>query len=318
MNRTDRLLAILLELQARRRRRAEDLAETFEISKRTIYRDIEALCEAGVPIIAVPGQGYSLVPGYFLPPLMFSPDEATMLLLGSEVVAQSFDPPMRAVARSAARKIEAVLPQKAREEVRYLQSSIAFIPPSAGTNPDTEAMLGRLRHAIVERARVRFRYHARNTESRQEAPDRREADPYALVHYDTAWYLSAYCHTRKAVRNFRLDRMEDLSLLGETFSRPADIPLGQRAPSAREVVVRALFAPEATRWVREARSFYMVAEEETPEGLLLTFRAWRESDLLGWLLSWGAQVRVLEPESLRRKIAEEAEKIAQYHRSCSR
>lgn len=72
MNRTDRLLGVLLELQRCKRVRAEDLAALFETSKRTIYRDIQALCETGVPIIAQAGQGYSLVEGYFLPPLSFS------------------------------------------------------------------------------------------------------------------------------------------------------------------------------------------------------------------------------------------------------
>src|SRR5690349_23695534 len=86
MNRTDRLLAIVLELQSAGRRRAEDLAATFETSKRTIYRDIQALSEAGVPLVAIPGQGYSLMEGYFLPPLTFSAGEAAMLLLGSEVM----------------------------------------------------------------------------------------------------------------------------------------------------------------------------------------------------------------------------------------
>ena len=79
MNRTDRLLAILLEFQRKGARRAEDLAATFETSKRTIYRDIQALCESGVPVVAQPGVGYSLVEGYFLPPVSFSVDEATML-----------------------------------------------------------------------------------------------------------------------------------------------------------------------------------------------------------------------------------------------
>src|SRR5512135_433995 len=91
MNRTDRLLAIVLELQAKGNRRAQDLATTFETSVRTIYRDVQALSEAGVPVVSVPGQGYSLVEGYFLPPLRFSTDEATMLLLGSDFVAQNLD-----------------------------------------------------------------------------------------------------------------------------------------------------------------------------------------------------------------------------------
>ena len=85
LNKTDRLLAIVLELQGKGRQRAEDMARTFQTSKRTIYRDIEALCEAGVPIVSTPGRGYALMKGFFLPPLSFTADEATILLLGSEL-----------------------------------------------------------------------------------------------------------------------------------------------------------------------------------------------------------------------------------------
>src|SRR5215469_1559620 len=127
MNRTDRLLAIVLELQAKRWQRAEDLAATFETSKRTIYRDFQALGQAGVPIISMPGRGYSLMEGYFLPPITFGSDEATMLLLGSDVMAQSFDAQYRAAAQSAGRKIAAVLPERLRAEVRSLQDSIRFV-----------------------------------------------------------------------------------------------------------------------------------------------------------------------------------------------
>src|SRR6267154_272683 len=135
MNRTDRLLAIILELQGKGRQRAEDLAETFETSKRTIYRDIQALGEAGVPVVSIPGQGYSLMKGYFLPPLSFTSDEATMLLLGGDLMVQSFDAQYRAAALSAMRKIESVLPEKLRDEVHYLQSSIRFIIPDAAQRP---------------------------------------------------------------------------------------------------------------------------------------------------------------------------------------
>ena len=91
MNRTDRLMGILLELQARGDLRAEDLAGTFEVSVRTIYRDVEALCETGVPIVATPGKGYRLMEGYFLPPLSFTADEAALLLLGGELVRDRVD-----------------------------------------------------------------------------------------------------------------------------------------------------------------------------------------------------------------------------------
>src|SRR4051794_35860132 len=117
MNRIDRMLAILLELQAKKQLRAEDLAATFEISKRTVYRDIMALAESGVPIVSIPGQGYSLVEGYFLPPLTFNTDEAIMLLLGADAAAKHFDAQYRGAAQSARHKIMTVLPEPLRREV---------------------------------------------------------------------------------------------------------------------------------------------------------------------------------------------------------
>src|SRR5690348_869018 len=145
MNRTDRLLAIVLELQGKGRQRAEDLARTFETSKRTIYRDIQALGESGVPLISTPGHGYSLMPGYFLPPLSFSTEEATMLLLGSDFMAQNFDAQYRAAAQSASRKIIGVLPSKLRDEVEYLQSSIQFVALGVNSNPPEQEKLQLLR-----------------------------------------------------------------------------------------------------------------------------------------------------------------------------
>src|SRR3954453_18210148 len=116
MNRTDRLLGLLLELQRVRKVRAEDLAAKFETSRRTIYRDIQALSETGVPIVAQPGHGYSLMDGYFLPPLTFTGEEATMLLFGIGLIAGHFDAQYRQAAHAAAGKIEAVLSGPLRDE----------------------------------------------------------------------------------------------------------------------------------------------------------------------------------------------------------
>lgn len=311
MNRTDRLLAIVLELQARGKQRAEDLAATFETSKRTIYRDMLALGEAGVPLVSIPGQGYSLMEGYFLPPLSFSSEEATMLLLGSGVMAQSFDAQYRQAAQSASRKIEGVLPEKLRAEVQYLQNAIRFITSgSAEERPEGEK-LQQLRRAIIERNTVRFVYHARHS-SRQNEPQTREADPYALVYINQTWHLSAYCHLRQAVRNFRLDRMDALGILPQTFTRPAETWIEQyRRSEVGNITVRVLFAREVARWVREARSYYTIGEEETPDGLLVTLQVRQEGEILQWLLGWGRHVRVLEPESLRKQLAEEARAMLQ-------
>jgi predicted DNA-binding transcriptional regulator YafY len=314
MNRTDRLLAIVLELQGKGRQRAEDLAATFETSKRTIYRDIQALGEAGVPLISVPGRGYSLMKGYFLPPLSFTTDEATMLLLGSDFTAQNFDAQYRSAAQSASRKIESVLPEKLRDEVHHLQDSIRFISSGSIEGVTETEMVRQLRRAIIERATVRFCYHTRYVRSGQSTQQTREADPYGLVHFANAWHLVAYCHLRQDIRNFRLDRMENLELLSRVFQRPADFKMHERRQEeAGKVVVRALFDQEVTRWVRESRSYYTVAVEESAQGLLVTLQVRQESEILQWLLSWGRHVQVLEPESLKRTIAEEAAGMLRNH-----
>jgi predicted DNA-binding transcriptional regulator YafY len=306
MNRTDRLLAIVLELQGRGQVRAQDLAAQFETSIRTIYRDIEALCEAGVPIVATPGQGYALMEGYFLPPLTFTAAEALTLLLGTTFVAGQFDANYRAIAETAGRKIEAVLPEARRAELRALRESLQIISPAYQDDATVPQLLGTLRMAILTRHTVQFHYHARHSERPGIWARERRADPYILTHAGGAWYLTAHCHERRALRKFRLERIERLQVTPDTFTRPTTLPpLNDDPQDDRRVVVRALFTTEAARWVEESRNFYVVAQEHTVEGLLVKLRVRHEEDILAWLLGWGRQARVLEPYSLRQRIAAE-------------
>ncbi|HZU65823.1 MAG TPA: YafY family protein [Ktedonobacteraceae bacterium] len=315
MNRTDRLLAIVLELQGKGHQRAEDLARTFETSKRTIYRDMQALGQAGVPLISVPGRGYALMKGYFLPPLSFTTDEATMLLLGSDFMAQRFDAQYRAAALSASRKIEGVLPENLRDEVHYLQSSIRFISGDNLESSPRAELLQQLRRAIIQRTTVRFCYHTRHSADGRGEQTIRKADPYGLAHTGGAWYLVAWCHLRHAIRNFRLDRMEHLELLPEAFERPSNFTMRlERTVDERSITIRVLFDAEVARWVQESPSFYMVSQEQTSDGLLVTLHARQESEVLQWLLSWGRHAQVLEPESLRARLADEARAMLENYR----
>jgi predicted DNA-binding transcriptional regulator YafY len=315
MNRTDRLLALVLKLQGNGRQRAEDLAASFETSKRTIYRDIQALSEAGVPVVSLPGQGYSLMEGYFLPPLSFTTDEATMLLLGADFVAKSFDAQYRGAAHSAGAKIEAVLPEKLRDEVRYLQDSICFVPINEPDRPGEAEMLQQVRRAIIARKTTRFRYHTRFTEDGKGKQRVREANPYGMLNAGGTWYMAAHCHLRRDTRIFRLDRVADLSILDKTFERPPGFKMSEpEYPDQRNILVRALFDKEIAPWVREARSYFVVEMEDKPEGLLVMLRVRMESEIVQWLLGWGGNVRVLEPDSLRRRLAEEGLRIVENNR----
>ncbi len=318
MSHTDRLLAIVLELQAHRWRRAEDLARTLETSKRTIYRDLVALGQAGVPLISTPGRGYTLVEGYFLPPVSFTADEATILSLGADVMAQSFDAQYRAAAQSAASKITAALPERLRVDVAALRERILVGADGAALQPEVAATLRALRGAVIACQRVRFRYYTRyrstnganlaDADNDDDTPLWREADPYSLARIRGAWYLNAYCHLRKDRRNFRLERIEGLTLLDQRFSPPAG---RERRPQRPDVTegdeARIQFDAQAARWARESPSFFTTAQEETADGgLLVTLRVRRLDEIIQWLLGWGSHARVLSPPALHQRIRDEA------------
>jgi predicted DNA-binding transcriptional regulator YafY len=304
----DRLLGIVLELQRRKHVRAEDLAAKYETSKRTIYRDMQALGETGVPIIAEAGKGYSLVAGYFLPPLTFTSEEATMLTLGSNLMAQHFDAQYRAAAESAAAKLETVLPDNLRAQVEHLRKSIVFIVPETLASEAVAALLPVLRRALLEHRTIQFHYHTRYTQDGEPAKKTRAADPYGMYHHGDAWYLVAYCHLRQAVRSFRLDRLSQLELLAHTFDLPTDFKM-EEDEDKRRVIVSVWFNEDAAPWMRETRAYAVESIIEQDGGLLVTYRVNEARDLLQWLLSWGSRVRVLEPASLREELAEEARKI---------
>jgi predicted DNA-binding transcriptional regulator YafY len=311
MNRTDRLLAIVLELQRKGQQRAEDLAASFEVSIRTIYRDVQALSEAGVPVVAIQKKGYSLAEGYFLPPLRFTTEEALILALGSEFMGHNFDRQYRAAAQAAYRKIDAVLSEELRQDIGYLTTNISFF----AANPLDEQQLETLRllrTSIAEHRTVRFQY-ARKIVAASNTTIR-EVDPYSLARLSNDWLLMGYCHLRQDIRVFRLGRMEQVRVLEQKFDRPVDFrPDWIAASEQRPVEVTALFDLEVTHWVQEARPFSVVAEETTTEGLLLTLRVRDERDIFQWLLSWGKHVRVISPESLRILIRQEIEQMSQIY-----
>src|SRR5438094_10316577 len=127
MNRVDRLMAMVVHLQGRRLVRAEDIAAQFEISVRTVYRDLAALGEAGIPIMAEAGVGYSLVKGYHLPPVMFTAEEASALFIGGKLVEQLTDASLRKQMESALLKIRSVLPRDRQDYLDRLERSTAVV-----------------------------------------------------------------------------------------------------------------------------------------------------------------------------------------------
>ena len=308
MKHTDRRLAIVLELEMKGWQRAADLAATFEVSTRTIYRDMDALEEGGLPIVAVRGKGYCLYEGYFLPPLTLTSDEAVLLLLGTDSLAEQLGVAYQAAARAVRAKVEAILPERLRGEVTTLQNSLRFVPVNAFDDPAEQQGLQVLRQALAEQHSVRFHYAG---PAGEDDAVLHTVNPYGLMHVGGAWRLVGYHRERRSVRHFRLRSLEALEVLAETFERPQGytLPPGEAAEQ-RDVVVRVRFDAEVAHWVQEAPSAYITELENQDDGLLVTLKVGRETEVLPWLLSWGAHAHVLEPASLQRRLAQEASTIA--------
>ncbi|WP_172194623.1 helix-turn-helix transcriptional regulator [Saccharibacillus qingshengii] len=308
MNKTDRMLAILLRLQRGGTIRGEDLAQTFETSVRTIYRDMQALSESGVPLLGTPGAGYSLMEGYFLPPVMLTTDEALAALMGAEFTERHFASRVRRGAHTFREKIELVLPADVREDVGRLRETAKLVDEKR--QPQDEEVLNRmekLQEAILERRKVEFEYVRVGEEALEPSPkERRRAAPYGVVLLRGSWILVARCDLRQAIRHFRLSHISELIRTDEPFSLPDDFRLSDyRVQDDRTLraIVRADAA--AAERVKEQRSYYLDKTEQGESGVLLHFRMRRYEDLLPMLLGLGASAEVLEPEELRDLVREE-------------
>ncbi len=214
MNRIDRMLATILLLQSRRVTKAEDIAGHFEISLRTVYRDIAALGEAGVPIVAEAGVGYGLLKGYSVPPVMFTAEEAGALFLGGEMVGRLTDPSLQSPVSSALLKIRSVLPRAQQDHLDRLEKATALFVPSGKTRQAPQAVLAQIQRALAQRRVLSIDYLAAG----REEPTPRDVEPLGLIYYSDRWHLIAYCRLRQDYRDFRTDRMQDLRVRNVAFA----------------------------------------------------------------------------------------------------
>ncbi len=211
MNRTDRLAALVMLLQSRRVITAAQMAAQFRLTERTIYRDLVALGEAGVPIVGEAGVGYRLRRGYHLPPVMFSPAEALALATGGLLAERMTDASVGESIRLALGKVSAVLPPDLQDRVQRLRQAMLVRSRVAGTGP---VPLSRLQMGMAEGQVMRLHYRG----AKREAADWREVEPLGLVYYLDHWHLIAWCRMRGDVRDFRADRILDCELLPQTVA----------------------------------------------------------------------------------------------------
>jgi len=314
MHRLDRLLSLILFLQSRRFATAASMAERFGLSQRTIYRDMKALAEAGVPVLAEAGVGFSLMRGYLLPPVNFSEEEAFALATGGALLERTAESSFSGHVSSSLRKIRAVLPPERREQLTRLirgMGSAAFAPPPA-RQPD----IALIQKALVRRRLLRLLYQGHGKTEAEE----RVVEPLGLLYYLGRWRLIAWCRLRQGLREFRIDRMLEAQMLGERFAARGDFdPAAYVRENMPRPKLRAVVRvhPDAVDRVR--REWWLGLDEDRfpaqdGEAVLCLFAVdW--DHLASWLLSFGTMATVIEPAELRERVAALAEAVARRYRT---
>jgi predicted DNA-binding transcriptional regulator YafY len=201
-----------MQLQSKRLLTAASLSDRFEVSMRTIYRDIKALEQAGIPVLTVEGKGFTLMDGYRVPPIMFTEAEAAALITAEQLIVHSTDASLAHEYQKAIEKVRVVLQQNTRQRMEVLANRIAVSPalkPSGFSRS-----LSTIQQALTAYQVLQINYHARHTD----ANTVREVEPFALYYSgQESWLLIAYCRLRMDFRMFSLDRIMSVKLLNEAF-----------------------------------------------------------------------------------------------------
>jgi predicted DNA-binding transcriptional regulator YafY len=311
-NTATRLITLIMLLQRQPNQTAAQLAQALGVSVRTVQRYITMLDDLGIPVYAERGRagGYALVRGYKMPPLVFTPEEAAAVYLGTSMLEQVWGQLYQAAARGALAKLDNLLPDEQRREVAWARTTLHTIGMNWNDPSHALPYLEVLRAAIHDRRRVRMQYRGQQ----QPEPVQRDVDPYTLVHSWGWQYCVGYCHRRQAIRSFRLDRICDLAVLDQTFAEAADFELQAYVATdpwfQRTVRTRLHFGPESALIALDNRAYWESFAQQPDGAVLVSFAAPDLETAASIVLRYGFPATILEPTELRELVRERAIALA--------
>jgi len=191
---------------------AAEIAEKFDISKRTAYRDMKALEDAGIPIFVEEGKGYSLMEGYTLPPVMFTEEEANALITAESLISRNKDKSLIENHKNAITKVRAVLRYASKDKTQLLSERLFFMKNFS--EETTSNCLSTIQLAVTNLKLIKIKYLSLKEES-----SIRTIEPQAVYHTSENWIMIGWCHLRKAYREFRLDRIQTIEVLSDSFEK---------------------------------------------------------------------------------------------------
>ena len=310
MNRIDRLAAILIQLQARPLVKAQAIADKFSISLRTVYRDVKALEEAGVPVIGEAGSGYRLMEGYKLPPVMFNQDEASALLTASKLVQSKTDAGISKHYTTALDKIRAILRHAEKDHIEEIDEHIAVMThPAFVQQPQSELHLQPILKAIGSSSVIEINY----TSIEKNETTRRKVEPVGIYYLGSHWYLIAWCQLRNDYRNFRTDKIKQLIITSETNSKthpPLQSFITQMSAEREVTKVVIDVEPGIVKYLGEQKYYNgFVKEERTGDYVRMTFLSGSLMGFSRWFMLYGDHAKIVEPAELNDMVTRIAENI---------
>ncbi|WP_220654396.1 YafY family protein [Bacteroides fragilis] len=301
MNRIDRISAILIQLQSHSLVKAQQISERFEISIRTVYRDIRTLEEAGIPIIGNPGIGYSLAEGFKLPPLMFTQKEALSFLIAEKLVHELTDSNSNEHYKSGIEKIKSVMRFVDKKMLETMEECLSILNTykSSAYKPD---ILLLILQSIYQKRIVEMSYFTGTTLSVSE----RKVEPIGIFFSRTNWYLIGFCLQKEAYLTFRIDRIQEIHILNEFQSRehpPFKKFLDEFYDKEKlyEVVIR--IEKDKTSMINDDKYYYgLTSEKEIDNMIEYRFITFSISKFAHWYLSFADVATIITPNSLKHEV----------------
>ncbi|WP_068616130.1 helix-turn-helix transcriptional regulator [Paenibacillus tuaregi] len=318
MAKADYMMSILWILQNRTIITAKELSEELEISIRSVYRYVDALCASGVPIIAESGHkgGYRLMERFKAAPLVFDPDEQRTLAQAAQFAQEAGYPYPDHLSRAVS-KLKTYIGPEQLETVLLHEKRMGVIFPE---DPTAQEQLRQLDHSAAAGITILMEYLS----GKEAKPKERRLNPYGIVQWKNNWYVVGYCHERQAIRSFRVDRIKSLRLTDDTFEQPPSFSAGaffmdsllpSSAGNLPSVTVRISGQEQALNelcrhWMFSRMLVHRSDGEAVfslPEDSVRTYVPY-------FLLPYGKAVSVLEPLELKHKMVEVLTSLLEHYR----
>jgi predicted DNA-binding transcriptional regulator YafY len=298
--RFDRIIAILIQLQSKKIVKAQELADRFEVSLRTIYRDIRSLEASGVPVYGEAGIGYSLVDGYRLPPVMFTREEASSFIAAEKLMQKFIDKELGQHYASAMFKLKSVMKNSDKDWVSSIESKVLIQPPSGNLfNEKVPDAMTILFKSIADKTQVKLQYQAFEAEETSE----RTIEPVGVFHDNNNWYVFGFCHLRNDYRQFRADRIQGITKTELFFSKehlPLETYLNKQneCPTTRVVI---LVDKKISKYLSNEKKYHgFISQKTIGEKIEMTFLCRDiEEGFSRWLLMFADYATIIEPQRLK-------------------